>query len=75
MMNMGHHHRRLNAARKLQGRVQYFVDYREEMRLDVRNIRLLAPKPHDYQTGFQQEDDVDGIEDILIHGEYFSKMD
>eukprot|EP01052_Picozoa_sp_SAG31_P024735 SAG31_NODE_2124_length_6401_cov_2.039829_3_plen_879_part_00 len=36
---------RLNQIKKLQGRVSYFQDYRAELRLDVRNIRLRGPKP------------------------------
>lgn len=67
---------RLNAAQKLQGRVQYFVDHRQDLRLDVKNIRLQAPKPADYSTGFLEDDieDIDGIEDMIIDGDYFSNL-
>jgi CRP-like cAMP-binding protein len=43
-------YQRLNAVRRLEGRVGYFHEFRKELRLDVRNLRLNAPKPEDYRS-------------------------
>ena len=43
-------YQRINAVRRLEGRIGYFHEFRKELRLDVRNLRLNAPKPEDYRT-------------------------
>ena len=54
---------RLNMVKKMKARCQYFFDFRQELRLDARNIRLCGPQPGDYKKAFAdagfQEDDVD----------------
>lgn len=59
-------YKRLNTIKKLQGRVTYFQNFRSELRLDVRNIRLRDPRRDesgaaDFSTGFQEDDPDDGM--------------
>ena len=56
---------RLNAIQKLKGRVSYFQDFRKELRLDVRNIRLQQPKADEYRTAFQEDDPDDDEEEFI----------
>ena len=49
-------YQRLNAVRRLEGRVGYFHEYQKELRLDVRNLRLNAPKPEDYRSFIDERD-------------------
>ena len=53
-------YQRLNAVRRLEGRVGYFHEFQKELRLDVRNWRLNAPKPEDYRSFIDERDAEDG---------------
>jgi Ca2+-binding EF-hand superfamily protein/CRP-like cAMP-binding protein len=57
MDRLGDSYQRLNAVRRLEGRVGYFHEFRKELRLDVRNLRLNAPKPEDYKTFIDERDE------------------
>ena len=35
----------------------YFHEFRKELRLDVRNLRLNAPKPEDYRSFIDERND------------------
>merc|ERR1712146_18781 len=50
-------YQRLNAVRRLEGRVGYFHEFRKELRLDVRNLRLNAPKPQDYRSFIDEREE------------------
>jgi calcium-binding protein CML len=50
-------YQRLNAVRRLEGRVGYFHEFRKELRLDVRNLRLNAPRPDDYKSFIDERED------------------
>ena len=53
-------YQRLKAVRRLEGRVGYFHEYRKELRLDVRNVRLNAPKPEDYRSFIDDREEQEG---------------